>query len=185
MATFKKNLYLQGASGMLGGQLVYKTVDGRTVVSSPPVRKSAFSEAQLKQMTRFKYVSAYAKAALVDEQLGPVYDEAFKRLKGFRSAYQLAVTDYLRPPEIGDLHLPNGSGGSKLLIEAFEDPKLNRVEFLILDDNGDIMERGDASIESNGIQWGYVLQSDIPEGGSVRVDVHDLPGNISSKTFEV
>jgi len=34
MATLKKNLFLQGASGMLGGQLVYRTVNGQTIVTS-------------------------------------------------------------------------------------------------------------------------------------------------------
>lgn len=46
MAQIKKNLFVQGASGILGKQLVYKTINGKTFISTRPVRTGEASEAQ-------------------------------------------------------------------------------------------------------------------------------------------
>lgn len=183
MATFKKNLFLQGASGMLGGQLVYKTVNGQTIVSTKPVRRGEATEAQKRQNTRFKYASIFAKAAVTDAVLGPIYAEATKRLSRFRNAYQMAITDYLKSPEIGEILLASGISGSEVLIEAFEDPKLAKVEVAILDANEAVVSTEEATLTSNGIQWRYVLPQDIPENGSLEVRAYDLPGNVATKSF--
>ena len=184
MATIKKNLFLTGASGMLGNQLVYRNVNGKLVVSSKPISTKT-SEGRRKQNKRFKYATMYAKAALDDERLGPIYTEAASRLSSYNSAYQLALTDYLRSPEVGDLSFVSGSSGNSLLVEAFEDPMINSVTFRILNEDEEIVEEGEATITMNGIQWEYVLQNEIPEGAKVSVVVTDLPGNISNQTFEL
>lgn len=185
MTKLKKNLFLQGASGMLGSQLVYRTVDGTTIVSSRPIRRTAPSKAQQRQITRFKYASIYGKAVQEDPALGPIYEAAAAKLGAFKSTYQLAVTDYLRSPEIGDLLIPSGVAGTVVLVEAFEDPRLAKVDFTILDGAEEVMETGAALLETNGIQWAYTLQQDIPEGGKVLVQAYDLPGNVSTKSFNV
>lgn len=183
MARISKNLYLTGANGMLGSQLVYKKVDGKMIVSSPPIRNAAPTEAQKRQNRRFKYASIFGKSILEDAQYGPVYQAAASKLKAYRSAYQLALTDYLRAPEIGDLVLPSGLAGSVLLVEAMEDPQVTKVIVSILDASDAIVESGLATLETNGIQWSYTLQQDVPEGGQVLVKAYDIPGNVSTKSF--
>jgi hypothetical protein len=136
MAHIKKNLFVQGASGMLGKQLVYKTINGKTYISTRPVRSAQVSEAQKRQNMNFKYASLFAKTAIADELMGPIYAEAVSRLEKFRSAYQLAVTDYLRPPEIGNIIVDSASSGSIILIEAFEDPLVAKVHVAILTEDG-------------------------------------------------
>jgi len=185
MARIKNNLFLQGASGMLGKQLVYKTVDGKIIVSARPVRSGEVPEVQKKQNMRFKYASIFAKSVVEDKTLGPIYTEAAQRLKRFKSTYQLALTDYLKAPEIGDITIESGLKDSPILVEAFEDPKLAKVEISILANDDSVTESGEAELSENGIQWRYVLQNDIPEGGKVAVKAFDLPGNESDKTFEV
>lgn len=183
MATLKKNLFLQGASGMLGGQLVYRTVNGQTIVTSRPERRGEVSEAQKRQNTRFKYASVYAKAAIADEVLGPIYAAITSRLAKYTSAYLAAVTDYLRLPEIGAITLATGVSGSPLLVEALKDSPLAKVEVAILGADERVVTSGEAVLTANGIQWEYVLPQDIPEGGSVEVRAYDLPGNVSTKSF--
>ena len=105
MAKLVKNLYLQGASGMLGGQLVYRSVNGETIVSSRPERRRIISETQKRQNTRFKYATVFAKHAIQDDMLGPIYAEAAARMIRYQNAYTLATADYMKAPEIGDILL--------------------------------------------------------------------------------
>lgn len=185
MAQLKNNLFLQGARGMLGKQLVYKTVGDKLIVSTRPVRSTEISVAQKQQNTRFRYAAFYAKKAISDEVLGPIYENATQRLTKFNSAYQLALTDYLKLPEIGDISITSGASGSTVLVEAFKDPQLVKVEVAILAANDSVIETGEATPTSNGIQWQFELPVDIPEGGKIEVKAYDLPGNVESKTFDV
>lgn len=185
MAKIIQNLYLQGARGMLGKQLVYRTVNGVFIVSTRPIRRAELTEAQKRQNKRFKYATIYGKSILNDPEIGPIYQAAASELNAYRSAYQLAVTDYLRVPEIEDLTYPSGEAGTVLLVEAFEDPQLAKVTFSILDAADEILETGDATLQTNGIQWAYRLQKDVPEAGKVKVDAYDFPGNIATKMYEL
>jgi len=185
MAKLVKNLYLQGASGMLGGQLVYRSVNGETIVSTRPERRKTISETQRKQNTRFRYASAFAKHAIQDDVLGPIYAEAATRMIRYQNAYTLAITDYLKAPEIGDIHLESGVSGSTLLVEAYEQPQVAKVVVDILAENERVVTSGEASLTDNGIQWAFVLTQDIPEGGSILVKAYDLPGNVTSKVYTV
>lgn len=183
MAVLKKNLFLQGASGMLGGQLVYRSVNGETIVSSRPERRRVISETQRMQNNRFKYASAFAKQAIQDDVLGPIYAAAVVRMIRYQNAYTLAVTDYMKAPEIGDIILESGVCGSKLLVEAYEQPQVSKVLVDILTEDEEIISSGEATITNNGIQWEYVLTHDIPEGGSILVKAYDLPGNVTTKSY--
>ncbi|WP_258102298.1 hypothetical protein [Marinoscillum pacificum] len=185
MAQLQNNLFLQGARGMLGKQLVYKTVGGKLIVSTRPVRSGEATEAQKQQNTRFRYASFYAKKAIKDPILGPIYESAVKRLSKFNSAYQLALTDYLKTPEIGDISIASITSGSMVLVEAFKDPELNKVEVAILAKNKSVIAAGEATPTINGIQWEFELPVDIPEGGKLEVKAFDLPGNVETKTFDV
>ncbi len=185
MATLKKNLFLQGASGMLGSQLVYRNLNGQTIVSSRPVRRGEGSEAQKRNNMRFRYATSFAKHAIANEVLGPIYEAAAAGITRVRNAYTLAVTDYLRAPEIGDIILPGGASGSRVLVEAYEDPQLAKVEFDIISEDESVISSGKATPTDNGIHWEFTLTQDIPEGGSIRVRAYDLPGNVSTKSYRV
>ncbi len=183
MAKLEKNLFLQGASGMLGGQLVYRNVNGETIVSSRPMRRREISETQKRQNTRFKYASVFAKHAIQDDVLGPIYSTAVTRIPKYSNPYVLAVTDYLKSPEIGDLLLESGASGSTLLVESYEQPQVAKVVVDILTEDELVISSGEATLTDNGIQWEFVLTQDIPEGGSILVKAYDLPGNVTAKAF--
>ncbi len=185
MAKLVKNLYLQGASGMLGGQLVYRSVNGETIVSSRPERRRTISETQKRQNTRFRYATMFAKHAIQDDVLGPIYAEAAARMIRYQNAYTLAITDYLKAPEIGDILLESGASGNTLIVEAYEQPQVAKVVVDILTEDEQVLTTGKATLTDNGIQWKFVLTQDIPEGGSVLVKAYDLPGNVTSKSFTI
>ena len=185
MARLTKNLFLQGASGTLGDQLVYKRVNGETIVTSKPVGRGEISEAQKRQNMRFKYATVFAKNAIADDVLGPIYAAGADRMKRYQNAYTLAVTDYLRAPEIGDIILESGASGSTMLVEAYEQPQLAKVMVDILAEDESLVASGEATVTDNGIQWEFTLTQDIPEGGAIRIRAYDLPGNVSTKSFAV
>lgn len=185
MAKLEKNLFLQGASGMLGSQLVYRSLNGEMIVSSRPVRRGKGTQAQQRQNMRFKYAIAYAKKAMADDVLGPIYTAAATRIARIGNGYTMAVTDYLRVPEIGDLILTSGVRGGQALVEAYKDPQLAKVEFDILGEDEQVIASGEAEPTDDGIQWVFVLPQDIPEGGSIQVMAYDLPGNVVTKSFAV
>lgn len=133
----------------------------------------------------FKYASVFAKAAIQDEVMGPIYTEAAQGSDKYRSAYQLAVTDYLKSPQIGNILLDSAISGSPVLIGAFEDPLVAKLEVAILAEDGTTVGSGEALLTSNGIQWEYVLPADIPEGGQLLVKAYDLPSNVASMSFDV
>ena len=184
MAKITKNLYLQGASGMLGSQLVYKTVNGETIVSTKPVRTVEASESQKNQQRKFKFAISYARQAITDATLGPIYEEATARKRNISSSFQMALTDYLRVAEIGELDFGSGTAGNPILVEAIKDPKLDRVEVAILSSDSMVMSVGEATPTANGIQWSYVLPSDLPANGKVEVRAYDLPGKVAVKVFD-
>ncbi len=170
---------------MLGKQLVYRRVNGQTIVSSRPERRSEMSDTQKRQNMRFKYASVFAKNAIADDFLGLIYAAAVARIPRFNNAYILAVTDYLRAPEIGDIVFTSGAAGSKVLVEAYEEPQLAKVAFDIIGEDESVISSGETTPTDNGIQWEFTLTEDVPEGGSIRIRAYDLPGNVSTKSFAV
>ena len=140
-------------------------------------------ETQKQQNTRFKYASVFAKHAIQDEVLGPIYSAAITRISKFSNPYVLAVTDYMKAPEVGDILLESGVSGSTLLVEAYEQPQVAKVVVDILTEDEQVLTTGEATLTDNGIQWKFVLTQDIPEGGSILVKAYDLPGNVTSKSF--
>ena len=185
MTKLKKNLFLQGASGTLGDQLVYRRVNGATIVTTKPVGRGEGSEAQKRHNMRFKYATVFAKNAIADDVLGSIYAAAAARMTRYRNPYTLALTDYLKAPEIGDILIESGAAGSTMLVEAYEQPQLAKVMVDILAEDESLVTSGEATITDNGIQWAFTLTEDIPEGGSIRVRAYDLPGNVSTKSFTV
>lgn len=185
MAKLVKNLFLQGASGALGGQLIYRRENGQTIVASKPTSRGKISEAQKQLNVRFRNATIYAKHATADDVLGPIYTEAVARMIRYRNAYTLAITDYLVAPEIGDIDLKNGISGSTMLVEAYEQPQVAKVLVDILTEDKQVVTSGEASLTDNEIQWEFTLTQDVPEGGSITVRAYDLPGNVTTKSYSL
>jgi hypothetical protein len=59
------NILLRGLKGRLGTQ-VFRTQNGKTVVSAAPKRKAAYTEAQKQQQYRFKQATTNARKLLED-----------------------------------------------------------------------------------------------------------------------
>ena len=80
MAKSKNNIVIAGLSGGVGKQLVFKQVNGRTIVTKFPNYKVSKTPKQEAHLQKFAKATVYAKNALENPTLKKAYaDEAAKR----------------------------------------------------------------------------------------------------------
>jgi hypothetical protein len=167
---------------MLGKQLVVRRQkDGSFVVAAAPHRNpdATVSDAQKQQQAKFKQAILYARGA---KNL-PEYEAAAKA-RGI-STHNVAVADFLHPPEIQaiDLSAYHGAVGQTIGITAVDDVKVNTVGVLITTDDGKVVERGAAVVTAtDATRWTYTATAAAPsQAVKVVVDVADLAGHVTEK----
>jgi hypothetical protein len=97
MAKSQKNVVTYGLSGKIGDLLVFRQVNGKTIVSKMPQAPTNASEKQKGQQQHFQQATIYAKTALGDPSIKERYEAAAKKKKG-RAAYHIAVVDFFNAP---------------------------------------------------------------------------------------
>lgn len=169
MATVKRNIIVEGMSGTLGKQLVFRQMkDGRTIVSTKPdFSNRVFSREQLTHQSRFQEASAYARQAA---KTNPIYMELAKGTT--KTAYNIALSDWFNPPIIHSIKQQNGH----ILIEAMDNVLVAKVTVTVLDKEGNLRERGQA-VQVKGSLWEYAHTGE----GKVIVEAFDLAGNKTSQ----
>src|SRR4051794_34250514 len=113
MAKTHDNNLTEGLSGRIG-QVVYRQLLGETIACKKPrKRTSDLSEAEKAVRSLFKQAAVYAKNCIANTEKLLFYKSFVK--KG-RSAYLVAMTDFLKPPVIGEIKFAayNGSIGSSI-----------------------------------------------------------------------
>lgn len=185
MALITDNLFVLGARGMVGNQIVYRIRKGRMILSKRPRRTENQSDVHMAQMLRFKEATIYAKAALTDEDTRKAYAGKAKNSLGGLSAYNVAVADFLNAPLIGKIDLDGYSGqpGEGIVVSATDDFRVKEVTVEICQSDDTLVEKGIALAATNGLDWIYMTQSVNASltGCRVTVRVTDLPGNVTVK----
>lgn len=172
-------------SGQMG-DLVYRVVRGRTIISRKPlVSAEGPTPEQAEQRERFKQAVAYGKIAMSDETVRALY-EAAARLKN-SPVFALTVADFLHAPTVEsvDLSAYTGQTGDPIHIYASDDFGVIGVHVSISDSLGDPIESGNAEPTTDGTgRWRYTAQNAIPAGISLNVSVTatDRPGGTAVKT---
>ena len=94
MAITTTNLLILGLHGTLGGQVIFRTFKGRTVVSNVHDYSNAlWSMAQKQNRSDFAKAIRWAKQALKDPKIYRYYK---KRCKGAQTPYNVAIGEYMR-----------------------------------------------------------------------------------------
>jgi hypothetical protein len=177
---------IQGFSGRLGN-LIFRTLpDGTTIVSAAPAEKTRRekkraklkrSAAQNAHTNHFRRGVYYAKEAA---RILPVYQERADATPTW-TAYNHAMYDWFHPPQIGCLALQEGARFAKqIVVEASDDVLVTKVRVTILDDEGCVLEAGEA-VREEGDWWEYSPQA---EGKTIIAEAWDLPGNITRLVLE-
>lgn len=174
------NIILKESSGSIGKTLtVTRRKSGSIHIgkhrggnTTPPTEK------QLEVQSKFKEGIIYGRAVLADPVLKAMYAAA---AKGDQSAYNVAVRDAFKAPEITRINteLYTGQPGSTITVRAVDDFKVASVKVTIYAANGDVVEQGDAVLEGNGLDWLYTAKvvNAALAGCRVRGVAKDLPAN--------
>ncbi|RKD12390.1 hypothetical protein BCY91_12125 [Pelobium manganitolerans] len=185
MSQSKNNVVTHGLSGMVGGMLVFKQVNGKTVVAQRPRKSNAVPNAgQLKRQQKFKEAAIYAKSAVQN----PLYKTLYQSLAGNgKTAYNIAFADYFKPPVLSKANTSayTGLAGQTLTVQALDDVKVEAVSIEIKQVDGTILESGAAALLPNGLDWQYqttAVNATIA-GTIITFIATDIPGN--SSTLEV
>ncbi len=154
-------------SSNLCGWIFRQIKDGSLLVSRISVfsfRK--FSPGPKDQGQRFQEASAYARRAA---HMHPVYTELAKAMK--LSPYNIALSDRMNPPVIHRILYRN----DRIFVEASDNVMVAKVEIMILDEQGEILEQGEA-VRVQGDWWEY-----LPEctGKNITAAAWDLAGNVT------
>jgi hypothetical protein len=169
MAVSKNNPLTHGASGMLGGVVVFRTWNGKTFMYNRPKKPTKQSELQKDNRNRFRMATSYAKSMMANPEKKAEYKERAKQLN-LPNAYTAAIAEYLRKPEIQEIEVVTSS-------EKIEEIKiaaskkgfdLETVTVSIENQEGRVIEKGEAK-KAGGNNWSLKPLSSVTLKGPVRV----------------
>jgi hypothetical protein len=180
MAKQTGNVVTFGLSGKVGDLLVFRQVDGKTVVSKIPQQPKKLSEKQIEHQQLFRKAVIYGKAATTDADTKELYEALAAKKK--KTPFIVAVADCLNAPEIKNIDLSDycGNQGDVIKVTASDDVLVKAVHISIINPDGSTVEEGDAVADASGYVWTYtaVADNESLDGDKIVVAVSDLPGNI-------
>lgn len=183
MATTKNNVIVKGASGKFGRQIVFSQRAGKTIMSKPPLRTAPLTQKQKEQNAKFARAATYAKNALLDPTLKEAYTTEAKKRQDV-SAYNMAMTDYLRPPVITNVDHSAYTGdasGEKIIIEAGDAFKITTMKVKITAANSSTLEEGNATLVNGKWQYTTTTTNTTLTGSKITLTATDRPGNTTTK----
>ena len=178
MAQTNDNIILQKVSGNIGKQVVLKRVHGKTVLSKMPKKPATRSAKQQMCAQGFKLATAYAKSVMLNPELKALYSAEAKR-RGVINAYNMALSDCLRLPEIKAIDVANYTGstlGEVITIEVSDNFKVVQVKVTILHDERTV-EEGNAILIADIWQYATTALNPTLLGSKIIVTVLDRPNN--------
>jgi len=180
MAHVDKNAFLKGVSGSVGKTFVIRTVGDKTIMAiAPGKRTKSPSAKQVAHQDTFKSAANYGKAVMANPVDKGEYGT--KKRKPFESEYNLAVTDFLTPPQVLELDTAGykGKKGELIRVRATDDFAVKSVKVQVLASDGSLFEEGLAVSQTNGLDWLYKGSTEVLDmtGAKVVATATDKPGN--------
>lgn len=178
-----ENDLLEGSSGKFGKRLVYRQRGAKTIIARRPVKKrNPKTPRQTEVRDLFTEGVLYAKAVIADEVKKALYQA---KVSGNQSAFNLALSDFCKAPEIRKYNVAEYTGqiGDKISIRAIDDFKVEWVKLIIKDSTDGTIEEGEALLSANGADWIYTAAAANPglAGTKLVISAADMPGNITTQ----
>ena len=183
MGKSKANYAITGLSGKVGKIFVYRQRGGETIVATPPVRTAPPSPKQIQQQNKFAQAATYARNALLDPTLKEAYTTEAKKRRNV-SPYNMAMTDYLRPPQITEVDHSAYDGtasGQKIIIEAADAFKITTMKVKITAANNSALEEGTATLVKGKWEYTTTATNTTLTGSKITLTATDRPGNTTTK----
>jgi hypothetical protein len=181
---FKLNPAFDAASGALS-KLVFREVNGKTIVSRKPSTNGEITEAQAAHRVRFRQAAAYGKFAMANPATRAFYQAASEGKDA--PAFALCVADFLNLPSIKDVDLSayHGQPGDTIKLITSDDFGVVNVHVVIANALGTTLESGNAVEAPAGTgRWTYAATAAVADGTTVTVKVTatDRPGGVAIST---
>jgi len=170
------------------GTFIYKEQQGRNILAKKPDRvHQPNTPAQQAVRDKFGQAATYAKSALADPQVKPVY--VAKARADRSNPFAEAVKDWLTPPVVDEIVLTSyhKQVGDVIVIKAHDDTEVVRAEVTLQDGNNNTLESGSAAWDAASGSWKYTATVDATTAATVTVtaSVYDRPNHAGGKTATV
>ncbi|WP_163712919.1 hypothetical protein [Mangrovibacterium lignilyticum] len=187
MAKISGNPAVKGASGMVGGTLVYRKFGKETILASAPEKSSKEpSEKQVEQREKFRLANFYAARVKANPELLAAYRDAMIR-RSYINVHSLIIADYFREPEIISFNQEVDETTSEVRIAVLVVALLQAksVTLRIQTPDGTVLESGPAVMEADQQIWLYspADPAQLASGNLMEVEVTDYPGHLVTKSF--
>lgn len=178
-----ENDLVEGSSGRFGKRLIYGQRGHKTIIARRPAKKrNPKTPRQVEVRNLFSEAVLYARAVIADEVKKALYQS---KVRGNQSAFNLALSDFCKAPEIKKYNVTDYTGqiDDKISIRAFDDFKVESVEVIIKDSTDSTIEEGPALLSANGADWIYTatVANPVLPGSKLIISVADIPGNITTE----
>lgn len=189
MAKSENNEVMYGARGKVGNLVVFKNFgSNQTVIAKRPKRPDnpVYTAKQLEAKLKFREAVVYARGVINNPALLAVYQLL---AKPGTSAYNLALADYCKAPEISVIDADNYQGqiGEQIRVRAIDNFSVTEVKVSIYDAADLLLESGLANQSANSVDWFYettTLNSNLA-GTKITAEAKDTPGNTTLETLTI
>ncbi len=182
MGESNKNLATDGLRGQVGNFVFRRRrADGKIFVSRHPgEQETEPTQAQASVREKFQQAAIYGRAAVSNPETKTQYAAA---AKPGQSAYNVAVADFFRAPDIEEVDLTAYAGqvGDVIRIKATDDFKVQQVSVRIENADASLIEEGQAVADPDGRFWIYTATAvnENLTGDKITVTATDRPQNVS------
>lgn len=187
MAIVTGNPVLQGFSGTLGRDLVFRKCGNKTVVAVKSTRpRQTNSPLQQRNCNRFKEASQYARTVLRDPDKHNHYRHLALKL-GKHSAYNLIISEYMREARIvlkdNTSHIRKDSKRAVFSIRQSGIP-VKTVTCHVVSKNRERICAGQA-MQIRMRDWIYAIPTNLDVGNVVHIDIRDTLDRQTGAMFPV
>ncbi|SKB64998.1 hypothetical protein SAMN05660841_01692 [Sphingobacterium nematocida] len=186
MAKSRDNIVMQGASGRIGRNLVFRQRGDQTIISKTPriPTDRVMTAKQVAVQYKFYDATQYAKSVMLDDDLKAEYK---RKANVNQSAYNVAFKDYFTDPEIRrvDDRAYEGEVGDKISFHVKDVMVLRSLSVEILDSQGDVLESAAAVLKDRSdSEWVYTATVQNPDflDSKYRVTMVDKPNKVVTET---
>ena len=161
------------------GDFIFRTYNGKTVVSIRPVYKNETNtEARRQVRGRFREASNFASNAMEDKALKAYYKQKARQLK-LPNAYTAAITDYLRKAKAAAVTRSSFSArkGETILIRLSKSVfRIREIKATLCNQHGEVLSEQTLTKTEDEKTFHFELTDDFPDYDKVMITT-DEPDN--------
>jgi hypothetical protein len=179
MAKQHGNSVMSSTRGMFNKQVVFRHREGEVILAGPPKKRGnkKATPSQRDIQAAFKKAARYGRLVMEVPELKAAYKKVAAPLQ---SAYNVAFRDAYTPPVVEKIITIGyrGEVGDIIMIEAFDDFKVNNVRLEIFNAAGELIESGPCEVDFKE-SWKYTVtrENASVQGTKIKATAFDIPEN--------